>query len=591
MEKGNKSWARPVIQILTWALSVQLAAIPFNSKAQENIIKTYYDEGHTLLKEYYRVKDMKSREMEGIYQSYYLNGKTEVLGIYINNIPNGIWTYYYENGNVKMRGRLKGNDSYGIWKYYYENGQPSMEGEQKKSIRDGHWKFYFESGLLKSDGAFSRGEKSGIWNYNYEDGTLKAQAFYSGKLGWYKEFYTSGAVKMQGYQLNGESDSLWTYFYENGKKQAEGSYKQGLKQGSWVFYNEEGKRSSEGTYRKGEKNGQWTFYHDNGNVSSEGDETNGEKQGYWKLFNPQGQFIGDGTFESDSGICKQYYTNGQLKICGKVVDDRNEGKWLYYFEDGTLEGECLFVQGDGMYTGYYPSGKIKMKGEIKDGKNIGDWELFEPDGTLTGYYKPVYEEDKPVFKILNKTVTHDTLPRDNIKPEYYYRNRKNRYFTPVINEYRGFILASDPVATIIGSLPLSIEYYDQERLGHEVQIDIIRDPFYSNHASIEPNNLYKSGFDIAFRQKLYSRDHGFGMFYIANELRFSSIENSFNSADSISLSNVRLIKINKDENKYEYSFIVGNRWMQLLSERGAREKNKMELPWTFLPAWELDTAN
>jgi uncharacterized protein len=555
-------------------LLVSLIFIPAFSFAQGEIIKTYYDNAHQYLKEYYTVKDLKSRMINGEYRSYNVDGKLIVLGTYENNIPDGIWTYYYDNGNIKMRGKMKGDNSYGLWRYYYENGKPSMEGELKKGVREGKWKFYFESGLIKSEGQFTNGEKSGIWNYYYEDGILKAQAFYTGRRATYKEFYTSGNVKMRGFQLDGKSDSLWIYYYENGTEQAKGHYLNGLKEGQWTLYNEDGGLSAQGFYLNGEKNGKWTYYHKNGMVSSEGDEANGKKEGYWKLYNSQGQFIADGKFESGSGEYKEYFPNGNLKVKGQITDGKNSGKWMYYYEDGSIEGECDFNQGDGTYTGYYPSGKVKMKGAIKDNKNVGDWELFEETGELTGYYKPVYEDEKPVFKVIDNNKKPDTLAHDNIKPEYFYRNRKIRYYTPVINEYRGFILSTNPFGAVVYSLPVSAEYYCQERLGHEIQIDIRRNPFFGSDKSVAPYKLYKRGFDIAFRQKLYSRDKGFGMFYIANELRYTSIEHLINAVDSISLPTVRYNEVTASEQKFEYSFMVGNRWMQLLGEWMIREKKQ-----------------
>ena len=551
---------RKVAIILT---AIIFPAIAF---AQREIIKTYYDDAHTVLKEYYTVKDLKTRIIEGEYNSYYVNGKLKASGYYINNVPDGLWIYYYENGNIKMRGRLNGDKSFGTWKYYYENGKTSMEGELRNGTREGNWKFYYETGLTKSEGNFTAGEKSGIWNYYYEDGIIKAQCFYSGKVGVYKEFYTSGSVKMRGYQYEGRSDSLWTYYYEDGKIQAEGSYSEGLKDGPWVYYDESGTKDSEGYYSNGDKNGTWTYFHDNGNISSEGQETEGKKQGYWKLYDVQGQFIGDGTFESGEGDYKEYFPSGKLRVDGHIVNDKYQGEWLYYDEDGQVEGKCYFEDGLGAYTGYYPSGNIKMKGMIRDGKNIGKWELYNESGALTGYYKPVYEDDKPVFRVIDKPAVQDTVLQDNIKPDYYYRKRKVHYFTPVINEYRGIILATNPFGAVLGSLPFSIEYYNQERLGHEVQVNILRNPFFKSSEAIGINTLYNRGFDIAFRQKLYHPDRGFGSFYFANELRFTNNDHSFNAADSTFLPQIRIEKVDAMEYKYEYSLIIGNRRMEPIGE-------------------------
>ena len=274
---------------------------------------------------------------------------------------------------------------------------------------------------------------------------------------------------------------------------------------------------------------------------------------------------GEGHFQSGSGDYNEFYDNGNLKVSGKMKDGVHEGKWMYYYEDGGLEGTSDFVNGEGDYIGYYPDGKLKMKGKIKNGKNVGNWELYKEDGSVAGYYKPIYEDDKPVFKVTEEPETSEIIG-DYMKPDYRYKKRHNRYFSPRINEYRGIIIAAGPLAMIIGSLPVSLEYYFQERMGYEVQFSIIRDPFFKEGVSVEPYELYSRGFSTAFRQKFYHNEMGMGMLYFANELRYSNRKHQFNAIDSLSLPVVTMYTESATENLYEYSFIVGNRWMRLFGE-------------------------
>jgi hypothetical protein len=239
---------------------------------------------------------------------------------------------------------------------------------------------------------------------------------------------------------------------------------------------------------------------------------------------------------------------------------------MYYYEDGSLEGRADFVNGEGDYTGYYPDGNLKMKGKIKNGKNVGNWELYKEDGTVAGYYKPIYEEDRPVFKITDEEAQTPEAMGDYMKPDYRYKKRYNRYFSPRINEYRGIIIATDPLAMIIGSLPVSMEYYFQERMGYEVQFNIIRDPFFKDGISVQAYDLYSRGFSTAFRQKFYHKEMGIGMLYFANELRYSNIKHQFNALDSLTMPMETVYTESATENLYEYSFIAGNRWMRLFGE-------------------------
>jgi antitoxin component YwqK of YwqJK toxin-antitoxin module len=534
--------------------------------AQHHTVRTYYDDHQSLLKEMYTVIGDQKRIREGKYISYFENGNKKSEGFYKNGEPAGFWNYYYESGKLKMRGVLRGNTNYGLWRFYFENGNVSMEGEIYHGKREGKWNFYFENGLLKSTGEFRGGEKTGIWNHYYEDKSIKAQAYYKGDLGLYREFYTNGKIKMEGFNYMGKSDSTWTYYYENGAKQAEGKYSEGHRNGDWTFFHRNGNISASGIYDMGEKNGKWTYFHENGKISSEGEEREGKKEGYWKIYDNQGEFKGEGIFEEGSGKYREYYDNGNIKVKGEMDNGVNIGDWKYYYPDGSLEGECKFIEGEGLYTGYYSGGQIKMQGRIKDGKNVGEWKLYKEDGTLEGYYRPIYEEDKPVFKISEKKLEEEQGPFDYMKPDYRYKKRYNRYFNPVINEYRGFIIATNPAAMLLGSIPLSLEYYFQERLGHEIQLIMIRDPFFKKDQSIPENEIYSRGFDIAFRQKFYQPERGIGMFYFANELRYTNNNHYFNSLDTTNNS-PEIQKIRAVENKIEYSFIIGNRWMQLFGER------------------------
>jgi len=562
VEKGRSMRSLSRILFISYVIFMTCTNLLF---AQRMTVNTYFSEDDARVKETYMVLENNHKILDGKYMSYYQNGNIKSEGFFSNNEPTGYWNYYYESGKLKMRGQLKGNSNYGLWKYYYENGQVSMEGNIYDGKREGEWRFYYESGTKKSRGNFKRGEKVGIWNHFYENSTVKAQAFYEGDIGFYKEFYENGNVKVQGYQIEGRSDSTWVYFYEGGGKQAEGKFKEGVRTGLWSYYYDNGNLSASGFYEDGNKNGQWTYYHENGKKSSEGLERQGHKQGNWRIYDNEGYMKGEGYFDKGTGEYKEFYDNGNLKVTGKMNDGIHEGKWLYYYEDGSLEGTADFVNGEGEYTGFYPNGNIKMKGRIKNGKNVGNWELYREDGTVAGYYKPIYEEDKPVFKVSDPPV-EETVQGDYMKPDYKYKKRQSRYFTRVINEYRGWILATNPVAPFLGSIPVSLEYYFQQRMGYEAQLSLIRDPFFKNDSDIHENELYKRGMSLAFRQKFYHPEKGIGTLYFANELRYTYIRHAFNALDSASLSEPSTYVVSANEQLIEYSFILGNRWMRLFGE-------------------------
>ena len=534
-------------------------------------VKTYFNQDNTQLKEEYTVTDTISNKLSGSYISYYLNEQVKSKGHFANNKAEGIWEYFYENGNLKMKGELINNQYHGKWIYFYENGNKSMEGEIIEGERQGPWKFYFENGTIKNNGKFVNDKKEGTWNYYFEDGSLKAQAFFEENSGPYREFYPSGKLYASGYNLNGQSDSLWTYYYENGEKKAIGNFQEGIKEGVWKYYYPNNNLSAEGNFENGQKSGKWIYYHKNGGVSSEGAIANGKKDGYWKLFYEDGSFKGESVLQDGDGKYTEYYHSGKLKIKGNLKNGKNHGKWFYYSEEGILEGEADFENGTGEYTGYYRNGGKRMEGNIKDGENVGVWKLFEKNGNLAGFYRPYYEDKKPIFKIIEQQEVNENELLDFFKPEYRFRNRNLRYFTPRINEYSGLIIASNPIAMSFGNLPLSIEYHIQERLGYEFQYMIIRDPFFIANQNIPLNNIYERGFAIALRQKFYHQNNEFGSLYFGHEIRYSMLKHAVNMQDNNS-SNAFIVDAN--QNLYEYSILLGNRWIKFFGDKWMNNANK-----------------
>ena len=526
-------------------------------------IRTFHDEDKTLIKEIYFIDNSESAKLTGSYKSYFINGALEKEGFYRNNYPDSIWTYYYESEQIKMKGMLKDGSNHGLWEYYYENGTINMAGMIIDSKREGNWKYYYENGNLKFQGNYKENKKNGIWNYFYEEGDLKAQAFYKNDKGQYKEFYNNGKIKAEGININGQSDSTWVFYHENGKIKAIGDYRSGKHVGRWIYYHANEVKSAEGNYTEGQKEGKWIYYHENGNISSEGALREGKKEGYWKIFGKNGIFKAEGVFVHNDGRYKEYYESGKVKAEGNILNGKNHGLWIYFYEDGAKEGECNYINGDGEYVGYYRDGTIKMKGKIQDGVNVGMWELFKGDGRLAGYYRPYYEDNKPIYKLVEK---EKTQRGDYIKPAYKFKSYKSRYFDPVINEYKGIILATNPLAPFIGQLPISMEYYIEERLGYEVMVTILRDPFYKSSENVELNEVYNRGFNIALKQKFYHPEGRLGMFYFGHEVRLTSLNHYSNVIDSVS-ANFDQIKINTKETKFEYALFVGDRWMQLFGER------------------------
>ena len=526
--------------------------------AQEGFIKrTYYDEAKEVINEQYYVNDTIVNKLEGTYSSYFLSGFLKSEGNYSNNEASGTWKYFFENGNPKMSGAFEKGQSTGIWIYYFEQGGKRSEGLLEKNQKMGDWIYYYENGLEKNRGAYNKDIREGIWNYFYEDEELKAQAYYKNGVGNYTEFYSSGKLKMQGLNKYGKSDSLWNYYYESGEKLAEGYYKNGLKAGPWKYFYRNGNISSQGGYENGNTLGNWIYYYDDGKKSAEGIQKSGMKDGYWNLYFQTGELKGTGEYEDGTGPYKEYYSSGKLRVVGSFKKGASDGLWTYYDENGEIEGVADFKKGLGEYIGYYSDGSKKMEGTVSDDKKIGEWKLYKKDGTLAGTYFPLYEDAQPIF-LTSETINESSDFRKNYsKPDYRFKSRQLRYFSPVVNEYKGVVFSSNPLMIALSRLPFGLEYYVQERLGYEFTYTLYKNLFFDDKTSLTLDKPMSKGNMLNFKQKFYNVDKRIGMLYFGHEIGYEYITHEVHTVD-ISDPEITAM-VQSKESRYHYGITIGSR--------------------------------
>ncbi len=537
----------------------------FTSTGQLHIQKTYFDAEQTKVKEVISLNAQDST-LNGKYQSFYINGSLATKGFYHNNLSDSSWVFYFENGREKAKGKYHQGKQDGKWTYYFENGNKKAEGLFKENIKHGNWTYFFENSTEKSSGIYFNGKKEGIWNFLYEEGSLKAQAYYDHGTGIYKEFYPSGTLKMEGTNEDEESEGTWTYYFETGEIEAEGMFVDGLRDGYWKHYHKNGQLAAEGHFNMGEKYGIWKYYYPDGSVSSEGEMKEDQKDGFWKLYYQSGVIKGEGKYDVGTGEYVEFYESGKQKAKGSIKNGNKNGKWIYYSEDGVEDGVAMYKDGMGDYQSFYPDGTIKMKGKLDDERRIGEWTLYNPDGSIAGVYRPVYENEKPIFRT-SESIKADAEKKElSSKPEYRYKSNKLRYFQPRVNEFRGYIIATNPLWTLTGELPVAIEYYLQERLGYELQLNLEKKPFFTEAAVNKPDSR---GAIIDFRQKFYHDDKKLGMFYFGHQLTGGYLIHQIIKLDSsISLTNPKEINLKATESQFGYGLFIGNRWMQRAGNGG-----------------------
>ena len=532
-------------------LMILLVLAPFALIAQGFTRYSYHDAEKMNLKEIYQVRDTVHNILQGRYISYFLNGNMESKGQFVNNETTGVWEFYYESGNLKMRGVLRQNSNYGLWEYFYESGQKSMDGTIDNKKREGIWKIYYESGEVKEIGEYVNNMRSGFWETYFEDGAKRGEIVYAEDHGRYTEFYHSGKVFAEGPKAGPRNVGRWRYYDESGLLLREGDYVNGKKQGVWKNYYSSGKVASMGMYENDVETGEWKYFFEDGSVSSAGEYMGGKKNGYWASYNPAGKLRSEITYNSGTGEYREYYNNGNLKAKGLIDKGKSQGSWKYYFEDGKLEGECEFENGKGNFKGYFPSGSLQTKGTIENDLRVGTWELYEEDGKLSGYYKPVYKDDEKLSSEIS-TLANAQGRVSNVNQGFHYFNSRYR-------EYRSVILQGNPVFTFAGLLPIGIEFYNEERLGHEFEFEAIRNPFYTSDAKVARDQVFRRGYIIAIKQKFYN-PMKMGMWYFAHEVRFTNLSHFANIDFPFAPGNTLTASAN--EQRAEYGILLGARLME-----------------------------
>ena len=575
----------PVILITFGVLACMLLLVVVNTFGQtqpnahsakkvpkEFIRHTYHDKEQKIIKETYQVKDTIRNVPHGRYVSYYLNGKIESRGQFTNNETSGVWEFFYETGKLKMRGILFKGANYGMWEYFFENGQKSMEGIINGRDREGEWKSYYESGQLKEIGSYTKNQRQGHWKTHFEDGTRKGEIDYTDDHGRYIEYYQSGKVRAEGPKAGARSVGLWRYFAEDGTLQSEGEFTDGRKSGAWTHYYPSGKPSSRGMMSNDVPGGQWEHWFENGKQSATGSYDKGKKTGKWISWSSTGNIKSEVIYNDVRGEYIEYYESGKLKVKGSLVDEKREGTWDFYYESGQREGTCTYKSGKGTYHGYFSSGALQTKGAMDGDLKTGTWEIYEADGSLSGYYRPFYDDKKlsdEITGMVKKQPSYaqaaPTQPHGQATKKATNK-RHTGYFTPRYHEAQGIIFGTNPVWLAAGQLPLGIEFYLQERLGHEFEFIGIRDPFFVADSEVTPGKQFQRGYSIAIKQKFYN-SMSVGMWYFGHELRFTNVGHFVNEFVS-NPSAGGVFTFNATEQRIEWGALLGYRLMRRHNDSG-----------------------
>jgi hypothetical protein len=102
--------------------------------------------------------------------------------------------------------------------------------------------------------------------------------------------------------------------------------------------------------------------------------------------------------------------------------------------------------------------------------------------------------------------------------------KRARYFNRVINERKGLLIDANPLAVVQRQLPISAEYYIEERQGYQAGVILYRDPLLGSHNQREYNELYRQGLAFFLRWKFYHPVSPLSVFYWAPEVRYQQMD-------------------------------------------------------------------
>lgn len=548
----------------TFWCTITIVVCSYSGYSQNLEKKTYYDQADSLVKEVISI-DPISQKLAGLYKKYHQSGHLAISGYYSNNLPDSLWSFYFESGRIKTTGYYLMGKATGLWRSYYENGNKKSEGHFQNEKAQGEWKYYYENATIKKQANYREGTEIGKSIYFYETGPIKATTSYdSNGMGKHFEYYLSGQKSAEGQKDGPYSTGQWSYYDQEGNISSAGRYAKGKKEGTWISYHANGNISSEGKYIEGFKTDNWKYFHQDGSPMSEGQMKNNQQDGSWNVYTAAGDLQSKGTYQEGTGRVTTFHPNGQIASTGYMKTGLMDSSWNYFDQQGDKFARAYYKLDTGDYEGIFPDGSLRIKGEMLGNKRIGEWTIYGENGAVTGTYHPYYNARGSYG--LTSTTTPSSTDFNATKSPYRYQNKVNRYFDEVVNEFNAWIVSSNPLLFVLDRIPLSIEYYHQQRLGYEMIYHHNRSPFTFNDSNIDIEDLYSVGHSLSLRQKFYSKAKRLGMYYFGHQVFTKYLKHGVETQEIDGFRNI--ITSTASESVFSYGWMIGWKFMQDAGEPG-----------------------
>ena len=120
----------------------------------------YYTNGNK-----WREENLVKGVEEGSLIEYNKDGIEILKGEYVDGEREGLWKYH--NGDITEEGSYQSGLQNGIWKSWFSNGKLYYEMNYVQGVPDGKFKMYYDTGDLREEGVYSMGSREKNW-YKYD---------------------------------------------------------------------------------------------------------------------------------------------------------------------------------------------------------------------------------------------------------------------------------------------------------------------------------------------------------------------------------------------------------------------------------------
>lgn len=238
---------------------------------------------------------------------------------------------YSENQKVE-EGNFKDSWKEGLWKSYFPNGKLKSEIHYKMGRPIGPYKLYYDNGKLQEAGNWQRTKNTGDFKRYYPNGNIMQEFSFTEaglRTGKQTYYYSNGNLRLEGNWENGKENGLITEYFENGEVSSKKQFNNGQldKNNIQIF------APRQAITKQGDDEGEKMIV-----KAGSGDKPNQggfDGTGYKKLYNSNKQIAKEGYFKDYRLMDGKFYRYSEDGILVQILVFKNGN----YIGDGILADE------------------------------------------------------------------------------------------------------------------------------------------------------------------------------------------------------------------------------------------------------------